>query len=132
MQNCPKTETDACVAVAARHPRLRLLVLIGSRAAGTAHERSDWDFGALADSGLDLAALAADLAAAVGSDDVDVVDLSAASAVLRRDAAVAGRLLVERESGDLAAFQIQAVTYWADVEPVLREAHADVLRAVAG
>lgn len=118
--------------LADRHPDLLLLVLIGSRATGQEHPGSDWDFGVLAGPGLDLLGLRADLVSEVRTDAVDVADLSRASAVLRRDAAVSGRPLVEREPGAFAAFQIEAVTFWADVEPVIREAHADVLRAAAG
>lgn len=113
------------------HPSLQLLVLLGSRAAGTAHEASDWDLGYLAATGLDPLDLAADVHRMLGTDDVDLVDLAAASAVLRRDAATLGQLLAERTPGAFEAFQIEAITFWCDVEPVLREAHADVLRALA-
>ncbi|MGF1662931.1 MAG: nucleotidyltransferase domain-containing protein [Kineosporiaceae bacterium] len=118
--------------VAARHPGLGLLLLLGSRATGTAREHSDWDFGVLADPdhAVDLARLAADLMALVGSDDVDVVDLARASAVLRRDAASVGVVLVERQAGAFLGFALEAVTFWCDVEPVLRRAHAEVLRSV--
>lgn len=117
--------------LAARHPDLVLLVLTGSRASGQDHPGSDWDFGVLGGPELDLLGLRADLVDAVGTDAVDVADLRRASAVLRRDAAVDGRPLVQREPGAFAAFQVEAVTYWADVEPVIREAHAAVLRAAA-
>jgi predicted nucleotidyltransferase len=118
--------------LADRHPDLLLLVLIGSRAAGREHPGSDWDFGVLGGPGLDLLDLRADLVDIVGVDEVDVADLTRASAVLRRDTAVSGRLVMEREPGAFTTFQVQAVTFWADVEPVIREAHADVLRAAAG
>ena len=118
--------------IAARHPDLTLLVLTGSRARGTEHERSDWDFGVLGTAELDPLSLRADLADALGTDAIDLVDLRRASAVLRRDAAVSGRALVERAGGAFTDFQIEAISFWCDVEPVLREAHADVLRAVAG
>lgn len=119
-------------ALAAAHPALRLLVLLGSRATGTAHAASDWDLGYLAAADLDLGDLTADVSAQFGTDDVDVVDLSGASAVLRRDAAMVGRPLAEPEPGAFQTFQIEAMTFWCDVEPVLPEAQADVLRAMAG
>lgn len=122
---------ERAVAAAAAHPALRVLVLIGSRAADVARSESDWDFGFLADLGLDPAALTADLAGALGTDAVDLVDLSHASAILRRDAAAHGRLLAEREPGEYENFQVEAISFWADVEPVVRQAHADVLRAAA-
>lgn len=116
-----------------RHVGLRLLVLLGSRARGDAHELSDWDVGYLSTEGADdtvnLLALRADLVSLLGTDRVDVVPLTDASAVLRRDAAAQGQLLAEREPGAFTAFQVEATSYWCDVEPVLREAHADVLRA---
>ena len=59
------------------------------------------------------------------------MDLSHASAVLRRDAATHGRLLIEGESGEFENFQVAAITFWAEVEPVVRQAHADLLRAAA-
>lgn len=117
--------------VAAAHPALRLLVLLGSRASGTPRADSDWDLGFLADAELDLGTLAANLTHALGTDAVDVVDLARASAVLRRDA-VSGVLLYERSAGEFVEFQVEAALFWCDVEPVLREAHADVLRAAAG
>ena len=114
------------------HQALRLLVLFGSRAIGSAHDGSDWDLGYLADPGLDVEALLADLVAALGTDDVDLVDLSAASAVLRRDAGAQGRPVLEREPGAFLDFAVDAAIAWCDLEPVLRAAHADVLRALAG
>lgn len=118
--------------VAARHPGLRLLVLLGSRATGKARPDSDWDLGQLADPGLDLGTFVADLAQVLGTDDVDVVDLAQASAVFRRDAAADGRLLHERQPGTFLDFQVEAATFWCDVEPVLRGAARDVLRAARG
>jgi predicted nucleotidyltransferase len=111
---------------------LRLLVLIGSRATGSEHAGSDWDVGVLGDQGLDLPSVRADLVDRLGTDDVDLVDLSSASAVLRRDAAASGVALVEREPDGFVAFQTEVALFWCDIEPVLREAHADVLRAAAG
>jgi predicted nucleotidyltransferase len=125
-------QLDRIEDVAARHPALELLVLLGSRATGTAHERSDWDFGVLARPGhdVDLPRLAADLMALVGDDDVDVVDLTRASAVLRRDAASVGVVLVERRPDAFLDFALEALTFWCDIEPVVRRAHAEVLRSV--
>jgi predicted nucleotidyltransferase len=113
-----------------RHPAMSLMVLLGSRAGGTAHSASDWDVGVLAEGELDLATLAADLMDVWRTDDVDVVDLARASAVLRRDAAAQGVLLWEQEPGAFMDFAVEATIFWCDVEPVLRRAHADVLRSV--
>ena len=113
------------------HPGLGLLVLLGSRARGTAHIGSDWDLGYLADGPLDPLDLRADVVATLGTDAVDLVPLASASAVLRRDAATYGRVLAEQRPGAFADFQVEAASFWCDVEPVIRAAHADVLRAVA-
>ena len=116
--------------VGRRHPGLHLLVLLGSRATGTAHARSDWDVGALVDPGFDLLSLRVDVVDAVGTDDVDLVDLATASAVLRRDAATDGVVLFERATDTFVEFQIEAALFWCDIEPVIRRAHADVLRTM--
>ena len=73
--------------VAAHHAGLRLLVVHGSRSRHQAHPGSDWDLGYVAADRVDPAALHADAARALGTDDVDVVDLARASALLRFRAA---------------------------------------------
>jgi predicted nucleotidyltransferase len=115
-------------AVLDRHPGVQLIVLLGSRARGDAHEASDWDIGFLGDEGVDQLALRADVVDGLRCDSVDLVPLARASAVARRDAAVHGVLLAEREAGAFEAFQVEAATFWADIEPVVREAHESVLR----
>lgn len=96
----------------------------------TSGRTGTWPFSATPD--LDVAALAAEATQELGTDEVDLVDLSRASAVLRRDAATHGRVLVETEPGAYENFRLEALTFWCDAEPVLRRAHADVLRAAAG
>lgn len=113
--------------VARAHPALQLLVLHGSRAQSTAHARSDWDFAYLADAALDHFQLLADLTAALGTDAVDLVDLAAASAVLRFRVARHGQPLFERRDGLFSEFVLRAALYWCDIEPVVRRAHAAVL-----
>ncbi len=113
--------------IVARYPGLRLLLLHGSRARGDAHARSDWDVGYLADDELDHLGLTADIVAALGTDDVDVVDLAHASALLRFAAARDGHRVYERSSDDHAAFVLQATRFWCDAEPVIRRAGAAVL-----
>lgn len=106
---------------------LGLLVLHGSRARGEAGPYSDWDFGVLGDLETDLAALASALTALLGTDAVDVVDLSRASALLRYRAARDGIALVERPAGTMLRFRLEAVRFWCDAGPVIRAAHDDVL-----
>jgi predicted nucleotidyltransferase len=109
---------------------LRLAVLHGSRARGDAAERSDWDIGVLADDPPDLPALSATLTEILGTDEVDVVDLSRASALLRYRAARDGIPLLERPPGEFQRFQLAAVQFWCDAETVIRSAHDDVLAAL--
>jgi uncharacterized protein len=109
---------------------LRLAVLYGSRARAKATEGSDWDIGVLADDPPDLPALSATLTEILGTDEVDVVDLSRTSALLRYRTARDGIPLLERPSGEFQRFQLEAVQFWCDTETVIRSAHGDVLAAL--
>ncbi len=109
---------------------LRLAVLHGSRARGDAAEASDWDIGVLADDPPDLAALSATLTEILGTDAVDVVDLSRTSALLRYRAARDGIPLLENPPDEFQRFQLEAVQFWCDTETVIRSAHDDVLAAL--
>jgi predicted nucleotidyltransferase len=113
--------------LASRTPGLELLVLFGSRARGEAHGRSDWDFGYLGDSTLDVAALLAALVETVGSDRVDLVDLIRASGLLRYRAARDGVALFEGRPRVMEAFCLDAADFWCDAEPILRRGYDDVL-----
>ena len=112
---------------AARADGLRLLVLHGSRSRGESHNGSDWDLGYLAADHLGPAALHADLSAALGSDDVDLVDLARTSALLRFEAARHGRCVHEGAPGAHRAFVLEATLFWCDAEVVIRRAQAAVL-----
>lgn len=108
---------------------VRLLVLHGSRARGTEYASSDWDLGVLTDGNADLATLAADLVAILGTDRVDLVDLDQASALLRYRAARDGVVLLDRDD-EFRHFQFEAVRFWCDAGPVIRCAQDDVLAAL--
>lgn len=118
---------EKLAAVGARHPELSLLLLFGSRARGDAREDSDWDLGYLAEVGMDPDALLLDLVDAVGTDRVDLADLSRAGAQIAFRAASEGRLLYEAAPGLFDRFWFGAVDFWCDVEPILRIGYADVL-----
>lgn len=111
----------------AEYPMLRFLVLFGSRARGDAREDSDWDFGFVGD--LDPATLLKDLVILLGTEQVDVVDLSVAGGLLRFRAAVDGVALCDRD-GAWDRFRLEAANFWCDVEPILRAAYNDVVKAV--
>lgn len=111
-------------------PGLQLLLLIGSQARGEAHEASDVDLGYLAGASFDPGLAVASWASALGRDDVDVVDLRRASALLRQRAADMGSVLWQDEPGRALAFREEAALFWADAQWVIEEAHHDVLKAL--
>jgi predicted nucleotidyltransferase len=118
------------LAQAAQQAGLRLLVLFGSRVSGHVHRHSDWDFGYLAGKTLDEELLRERLMAILRTDLVDLVDLSKASALLRIQVAVHGRPVFEEDTSVFQEFQIDAASFWCDVEPVLRVAYGQILDGV--
>jgi uncharacterized protein YutE (UPF0331/DUF86 family) len=102
-------------------------VLHGSRARGEARPNADWDVGVVAEGLPDLPLLTAELAAILGTDAVDVVDLRTASALLRFRAARDGVVLLERPAGAFEDCQLEAARFWCDAGPVIRAAQEDVL-----
>lgn len=102
-----------------RVPHLRLLVLYGSRARGSAHPRSDWDFAYLGGAGFDPDALLALLVDLTRHERIDAVDLDRAGALIRHRIARDGLLLFEAESGLFERFRLAAIHAWCDLEPVL-------------
>lgn len=113
--------------IAARHEGLRMLLLHGSRSRGRPHAASDWDLGYLAADDLDPARLHVDISHCLGTDDVDLVDLARASALLRFEAARHGRCIYEATPGVHEDFVLRVTLFWCDAEPVIRRAHAAVL-----
>ena len=122
--------SEQALAQSARQAGLRLLVLFGSRVLGNVHGQSDWDFGYLASGTLDEELLRERLMGILGTDLVDLVDLSKASVLLRIQVAVNGKPVFEDETGVFQTFQIDAASFWCDVEPVLRVAYGQVLDGV--
>lgn len=119
-------ELDRIAALAAGRTGLCALLLFGSRARGDAAPTADWDLGYLADASFDPAALVAELVRALGTDRVDLVDLSAASGLLRFRAARDG-IAVFGDADAIERFGIDTALFWCDVEPVLRNAYDAVL-----
>lgn len=113
--------------VAARQTGLILLVMFGSRARGDAAPHADWDFGHLSDGSMDALTLLAALSEALGTDRVDVVDLSRASGLLRFRAARDGVLVHEATPGTFDRFRFEAARFWYDAEPVLRSGYDAIL-----
>ena len=106
---------------------LKLLVIFGSRARGDARSDSDWDFGYLADKPFDPDSLLAALVTRLGSDRVDLADLARAGAQLRYRVAAEGRVVYAADEDVFPQFWLQAVSFWCDVEPVLRAGYRAVL-----
>lgn len=109
---------------------LRLLVLFGSRSRGDEYERSDWDFGYLAEPSFDPDAFLVELTRHLQTDEVDLVDLDRAGGVLRFRVASEALVLYEAEPDLFAEFWFQAVSFWCDAEPILDAAHREVLDQV--
>lgn len=123
MMAVPERLTAAARAV----PGLKLLVLHGSRARGTSHEQSDWDFAYLGEHALDPDALLAAINEALGTDAVDLADLSDGSALLRFRVARDGIVVHEATPGTFDAFRLDAIHTWCDMEPVLTALYDKVL-----
>jgi len=115
-------------------PALRLAVLFGSRARGSARARSDVDVGILpVDPQLRLTAeleLAARLSGAVGVE-VDVVRLDEASPLLGREIARDGVALFEDAPGAFAAYRADAMSRWIDFDEIVAPHRARFLRHLA-
>ncbi|MBD2260523.1 nucleotidyltransferase domain-containing protein [Pseudanabaena sp. FACHB-2040] len=114
------TSSLPLVDLSSRLPQVRLLVLFGSRAKGTATEGSDWDLGVgLSDPDLDgwsLLALAVPLAEVLGiqSEQIDLVNLDRCSPLLGFAMATEGMPLYEEIPGLFHCFQVKAAKVYAD------------------
>ena len=100
-------------------------MLFGSRARGDARPRSDWDLGFIADGAgerFDADDFLARLVSFLGSENVDLVDLRRAGALLRFRAARDGLPLHEAKPDAFARFRLDAVSFFCDAEPVRRRA----------
>lgn len=113
--------------IAAGQTGLRLAVLFGSRARGDATDRSDWDIGYLADARFDRERFLADLIAALGTEQIDLVDLERAGGLVRFRAARDGIALFEHAPDAFARFWLDAVSFWCDMGPIIRAGYEDIL-----
>lgn len=117
-------------AVAETTAGLELLLLVGSRATGEAHERSDWDLAFIGSRTLDVAMLHGELTIALRTDDVDLVDLDRAGALMRFNAADTGALLFEHESGVHERFWLDAVHFWCENRAIIEREYDAILAAL--
>lgn len=108
-------------------PAVELVVLFGSAAKGRARPRSDLDIAVLGDRPVDLDALYLVLVPRLGTDHLDLVDLSRAGPLLAFEVARHGRLLFERTPGAFRGFQALASRRYCDTAK-LRSAQQRAIR----
>ena len=101
-------------------PALRLLVLFGSVAKQRTTHRSDIDLAIQCDVVADRTTVHRVIAERLGTDRVDVVDLSRASPLLAFEIARTGRALYERLPGLFRQFQSLASRRYCDTEKFRR------------
>jgi predicted nucleotidyltransferase len=118
---------EAITRIASDAPGLDLLVLFGSRARDDATDRSDWDFGYLAGPHFDRDRFVGQLVDALGTEDVDLVDLASAGALARFRAARDGRVVFEARPDKFSEFWLDAVDFWCDMGATIRAGYDDVL-----
>lgn len=104
---------------------VRLAVMFGSVARGTARSNSDIDVGILLDDDDGLPALRVLIERAVRRS-VDLVSLRRAPPLLRFEIARAGQVLIERDPHAWAEFRAHAMIDWWDWAPTARIVHRAV------
>ena len=109
----------ALVRVGRETPGLELLLLFGSRARSESHRQSDWDLAYLAPPHMDPATLRGRLVDVLGTDAIDLIDLTRASGLLRFRAARDGQLVFEARPCLADEFRFEAARFWYDAAPVL-------------
>src|SRR3982751_1877748 len=124
-------DLQALAELARKTPGLDLLVLFGSRVRGDSHPGSDWDFGYLAGPELDFYGLLARLVLLLGTDRIDLVNLSRTNGLLRFHVAAEGRALFESGDGVFESFAFEAISYWYDMGPIIRQGYEAVLQGLA-
>lgn len=112
---------------------LLLVVLFGSRSAGTARDASDVDLAVLAraphwDDADWSMGLEADLSRLFNGPEVDLSILNGASPVLRFEVARKGRVLFEERAGTFADYRARAAREYYDDEPRMRRQAAYLAR----
>lgn len=119
----PEVETRARAALE-RHPEVVVAYLFGSSARGRAGPLSDLDVAVLLGEGADPASaqldLIGDLAAATGTDRVDVVVLNEAPSELAFRVLRDGRLLLCRDDAARVRHRVRTILEYLDLEPLRR------------
>jgi predicted nucleotidyltransferase len=114
--------------------KVRLAVLFGSRAAGTARGSSDFDIGILPrDPELSLheeLELASNLSGVVGGE-IDLVRLDGDEPILGREVAHAGVCLYEEAAGVFTAYRARALSAWLDFDETIAPHRQRFLKRLA-
>jgi hypothetical protein len=84
-------------------------------------------FGYLGSTALDVDGLLATLVLTVGHDRIDLVDLARAGGQLRFRAAGDAVPLFATDPNEFPRFWFDAVSFWCDMQPVLRAGYEEVL-----
>jgi uncharacterized protein len=129
-----KTLLEGLRAKLAQSGRVRLAVLFGSRAAGTARASSDFDIGILPrepePSLHEELALASELSGVVGAE-VDLVRLDRDDPVLGREVARLGVCLFEEAPGLFSSYRARALSTWLDFDETIAPHRERFLKRLA-
>jgi len=127
--------------LASTHPKLRLLVLFGSRARGEADSSSDWDFAFLSDPdrpsehnsfwfpGSELLESLSKLLH-ISYERIDLVDLSTCSDILAHFVAHDGQVIYEKTPGEFAQFQQHALKTKAELKQYRHDQREKVVQTL--
>ena len=112
---------------------IRFAYLFGSRAAGTAHARSDADIAVMPSRtlGLERERLALGLVRALGVPDVDLIALDRAALELRGRVVQEGRPIYSADEPARVAFEVRTRSEYFDFVPTLRALERSYLARVA-
>lgn len=107
------------------YPEVSASYVFGSVATGRTHSGSDVDIAVLVEPSIMTSdafryrlKLMADLMAALGRDDVDLILLNEANPLLAHRILRDGRLILERSSSDRVRFQVRAFNRYLDTQPM--------------
>ncbi|MBS0655189.1 MAG: hypothetical protein JSR46_05390 [Verrucomicrobia bacterium] len=125
-----RSSIEEIVTLIKKYPQIQLFMLFGSRARGDVGVRSDWDFAYNAKGSFDQLALLTELTLLLKTDNVDLVNLSKASGLLRFRAAKDGTVLYQKD-GEYEKFWLQAALFWCDAGPIIRAEYDALLRRLA-
>ena len=114
----PGLDRAAVERIARECPGVRLVVLFGSVARGTARADSDADIGVLGGQFWDALKIGSEVGARLGREP-QVVDLEAANDLLRFEAARDGAPLFEAAPDAWRIFQAQAAIRYFEIQPLI-------------